>query len=137
MANRVIEKVKINGEALKQKIYVSGYSLVSLSIKIGVSDRQLRTYLKRNEMPPYMLALINKEIISEYSTSIVYVPICGKCNSFIKNGVSYNKYASSLLSGSVTPMFCPNCNSHFERIITPAFDHIMDGETINMFDLIS
>ena len=44
MANRVIEKIKIDGEMLKQRIYNRGYSLRSLAKEIRISDRQIRTY---------------------------------------------------------------------------------------------
>lgn len=62
MGNRVIEKVAIDGKDLKEKIKRYGYSLRSLGESIGVSDRQIRSYLDANVMPPYMLRLINGKI---------------------------------------------------------------------------
>ena len=136
MANRVIEKIKIDGEMLKQRIYNRGYSLRSLAKEIGISDRQIRTYLKKNEMPPYMVSKINKEINKNNFAAIVFVPICSRCQKPIKNGVSIDTHYS-LFSHQVYPYMCINCDAAFTKIVTPNFDYIKEtGDSVNMFDYI-
>ena len=48
MANRYIDKIDIDGKALKKAIIDSGYSIRSISEKLSRSDRQLRLYLADN-----------------------------------------------------------------------------------------
>ena len=135
MANRVIEKIKIDGEILKQRIYNRGYSLRSLAKEIGMSDRQIRTYLKKNEMPPYMLSKINKEINKNNTAAIVFVPICSRCQKPIKNGVSFDVYFP--FTHQVYPYMCINCNAVFTNLAIPNLDYIKEtGDSINMFDYI-
>jgi len=136
MGNRVIEKIKIDGEMLKQRIYNRGYSLKSLSKEIGISDRQIRTYLKKNEMPQYMLNKINKEINKNNNAAIVFVPICSRCQKPIKNGVSIDAH-HSYFCHQVYPLMCINCDATFTNIVTPNIDYIKEtGDTVNMFDYI-
>lgn len=135
MGNRVIEKIKIDGEMLKQRIYNRGYSLRSLAKEIEISDRQIRTYLKKNEMPQYMLSKINKRINKNNTAAIVFVPICSRCQKPIKNGVSIDTY--SLFSSQVYPYMCINCDAVFANLVTPNLDYIKEtGDSVNMFDYI-
>ena len=128
-----MKKNKIDGEMLKQRIYNRGYSLNSLSKEIGISDRQIRTYLKKNEMPQYMLSKINKEINKNNNAAIVFVPVCSKCRHIlIEEPIDYVKKENPLeypikeLHASyeffeedfeIKPYFCPNCKTVFTSII--------------------
>jgi len=55
MANREIKKVPINGDALRDEIKKAGYSIRGIAKFVCRSDRQIRYYLERNEMPEYLL----------------------------------------------------------------------------------
>lgn len=62
MANngKNIIKVPVNGEDVLIAIKAAGYSIRSISKKIGYGDRTLRSYLNKNEMPVPMLDAIEK-----------------------------------------------------------------------------
>ena len=62
MANngKNIVKVPVNGEDVLKAIKTAGYSIRSISKKIGYGDRTLRSYLNKNEMPVPMLDAIEK-----------------------------------------------------------------------------
>lgn len=62
MANngKNIIKVPVNGEDVRKAIKTAGYSIRSISEKIGFGDRTLRNYLNKNEMPVPMLDAIEK-----------------------------------------------------------------------------
>ena len=64
MANngKNITKIPVNGEDVRKAIKAAGYSIHSISEKIGFSDRTLRDYLKKNEMPIVMLSVIEKVV---------------------------------------------------------------------------
>ena len=64
MANngKNIVKFQVNGENIREAIRKAGYSIRSISKKIGFGDKTLRTYLKRNEMPVPMLNAIEKVV---------------------------------------------------------------------------
>ena len=57
-----IIKIPVNGEDVLKAIKAAGYSIRSISEKIGFGDKTLRTYLKRNEMPVLMLNAIEKVV---------------------------------------------------------------------------
>lgn len=60
MANngKNIIKIPVNGEDVRKAIKSAGYSIRSISAKIGFGDRTVRNYMKRNEMPVTMLKAI-------------------------------------------------------------------------------
>ena len=62
MANngKNIVKVQVNGEDVLKAIKAAGYSIRSISKKIGYGDRTLRNYMNKNEMPVPMLDSIEK-----------------------------------------------------------------------------
>ena len=64
MANngKNIIKIRVNGEDVRKAIKAAGYSIRSISEKIGYGDRTLRSYLKKNELPVPMLDSIEKNI---------------------------------------------------------------------------
>ena len=64
MANngKNIIKIPVNGEDVLKGIKTAGYSIRSISKKIGFGDRTVRNYLKRNEMPVLMLDAIEKVV---------------------------------------------------------------------------
>ena len=55
-----IIKIPIDGVEVRKVIVKAGYSIHSISKEIGFSDRTVRTYLSRNEMPVSMLDAIEK-----------------------------------------------------------------------------
>ena len=73
MGNKPIAKEHIYGEKLLERIQSSGYSIRAMAKKINISDRQLRTYLKRNEMPIYMISRI--EHVLETKTKTIWARI--------------------------------------------------------------
>lgn len=62
MSNRIIPKIQINGKELREEIEKAGYSLRTLGHDIGYSDRQIRTYLKENQMTKDMYAAIIEKL---------------------------------------------------------------------------
>lgn len=64
MANRGknIIKIPVNGKDVREAILKAGYSIRSISKKIGFGDRTLRDYLNRNEMPVLMLDALEQAI---------------------------------------------------------------------------
>lgn len=79
MANREIKKICINGEIIKKEIYEHGFSLRSFSKKIDINDRTLRSYLKKNLMPEYIMDKINQ---------LFCIPLDDKIPIWIRLGVT-------------------------------------------------
>jgi len=57
-----IVTIQVNREDVREAIRKAGYSIRSISKEIGFSDRTLRNYLSRNEMPVFMLDAIEKVV---------------------------------------------------------------------------
>lgn len=74
MANKPIKKLSFNGEFLKKVIYRKHYSLRSFAKKIGISDRQLREYIKTNLMPVDLKNTINNTLSDVCIVSPEYKP---------------------------------------------------------------
>ena len=64
MANngKNIIKIQIDGKKVREMIRNAGYSIRSISNKIGYGDKTLRNYMNRNEMPVVMLDAIEKVV---------------------------------------------------------------------------
>lgn len=62
MGNRVIDKYDINSEKLRDILADQKISIRRLGLCIDVSDRQIRTYLKLNKMPTYMIEAISRTL---------------------------------------------------------------------------
>ncbi len=62
MGNRVIDKYDINSEKLRDILADRKISIRKLGLCIDVSDRQIRTYLKINKMPAYMIEAISRTL---------------------------------------------------------------------------
>ena len=63
MANRYIEKAPLDGTQLLEEIHNAGYTLRKLAMAVGVSDRTIREYIKKNEIPVYLIQKINKILL--------------------------------------------------------------------------
>ena len=59
---RNIVKIPVKGDDVREAIRKAGYSIRSISEKIGFADKTLRIYLKRNEMPALMLDRIENVV---------------------------------------------------------------------------
>ena len=62
MKRGIVKTVHINPEIVKNNIKAAGYSLRSLAPVIGVDRRTVMSWLKRGEMPEYLLKLIDDEV---------------------------------------------------------------------------
>ena len=73
MANRVIEKEKIDGKWIEREIRKAGYSIRSFTRAIGCGDRTLRNYLEKNEMPDYLMHKVFSQLSKSSPTLWVRV----------------------------------------------------------------
>ena len=62
MKKGIVKTVKIDSEALKKSIKEAGYSLRSLAPEIGVDRRTIMLWLKKGEMPEYLLKVIDDKV---------------------------------------------------------------------------
>ena len=62
MKRGIVKTVEIDPDYMKEDIKAAGYSLRSLSRSIHVDRRTIMNWLKRKEMPVYLVELIENEI---------------------------------------------------------------------------
>ena len=76
-----IIKISVDGNEVRKAIAQAGYSIHSISKKIGFSDRSIRSYLNRNEIPVPMLDAILTETSkdhTDYAVDASVYEICAK-----------------------------------------------------------
>lgn len=59
MGNKKLECVPISADIIRENIKKSGYSVRSIAKKINRSERTIRSYLERQEMPPELIKQID------------------------------------------------------------------------------
>lgn len=59
MGNKKLECVPISADIIRDNIKKAGYSVRSIAKKINRSERTIRSYLKRREMPPKLIKQID------------------------------------------------------------------------------
>lgn len=75
MGNTYIKKKQIDGDRLRAEIYNAGFTLHKIAQMVNRSDRQIRYYLKRGEMPEYLLDDIDRAIHPR--TKLIWMRIGG------------------------------------------------------------
>lgn len=59
MGNKKLECVPISADIIRDNIKKAGYSVRSIAKKINRSERTIRSYLERREMPPELIKQID------------------------------------------------------------------------------